>query len=353
MLRLSARARTFALATALATASLGIVTTIPASASGSTWNVQVGGGDQAFTGLNRFYVSDITVHPGDVVNFNWAGFHTVTFNPPAGKSVLDYVFPPGLQGSTTLDTPTTFVNGVPGGGGPGSPPPPPFALTIGLDLPNGTYHFQCMLHQYMHGSIRVTRGELPRTDEQNQARARAQQAADLARAASLDARLTRQGNENEGEALVGAGDRAVELVTYYPTSVTVKAGEQVTFKDADPGDPHSVTFGYANANPPLIPPGEIAASAPSPATYSGGDLNSGYLMSQSQFNYWHLAGQVPGFTRRSEYTITFTTPGTYGFYCTLHGGILPDGTVVGMSGHVTVLAPNDNEDGSGGNRAKG
>src|ERR1700716_2157447 len=131
MLRLSARARTFALATVLATASLGIATTIPASASGSTWNVQVGGGDQGFTGLNRFYVSDITVHPGDAVNFNWAGFHTVTFNPPAGKSVLDYVSPPGLTGSATLDTPTTFVNGTPGGGGPGSPPPSPFTLTIG------------------------------------------------------------------------------------------------------------------------------------------------------------------------------------------------------------------------------
>lgn len=356
MFRLPTRARTLGVATAVAIASIGVLTPVPASAwNQTTWNVQVGGGDFQFTSLNRFYVSDITVHPGDLVNFNWAGFHTVTFNPLAGKSVLDYAFPPGLTGSTTLDTHTTFVNGsLAGGSGPGSGPPPPFTLAIGANLPNGTYHYQCMLHEFMHGSIRVTRGDLPSTDAQNQALANAQMGADLARAASLNARLTRRGQENEGEALVGAGDRTIDLINYYPTEVTVKAGEQVTFKLANFGDPHSVTFGYANANPPLSPPAEIFASAPSPATYSGGDLNSGYLMSRSMFKYWNLAGKLPGFTRRSEYTITFTTPGVYGFYCTLHGGILPDGTVGGMSGHVTVLPPDPNNgDGGGGNRVRG
>jgi len=341
MLPLMARARTLGLSMALATTGLGAVATVPASAATqTTWNITVGGENFAsFASLNRFYVSDITVHPNDLVNFNWAGFHTVTFNPPAGKSVLDYVTPPGLTGSTTLDTPTTFVNGTPGGG-PGSPfPPPPFTLKIGASLPNGTYHFQCMLHQYMHGSIHVTRGNLPSTDAENKTRAHTQTAADIARSVALNAAFTRRGLENEGEALVGAGDHTIDLINYYPAEVRVQAGESVTFKLADFGDPHSVTFGYANA--PLLPPGEIFASAPSPATYSGGDLNSGYLMSKSMFKYWNLAGKLPGFTRRSDYTITFTTPGTYGFYCTLHGGILPDGTVGGMSGHVTVVAPQD------------
>lgn len=350
MLPLMARARTLGLSMALATTGLGAVATVPASAgTQTTWNITVGGEHFAsFASLNRFYVSDITVHPGDLVNFNWAGFHTVTFNPLAGKSVLDYVFPPGLTGSTTLDTRTTFVNGTPSGGGPGSPPPPPFTLTIGTNLPNGTYHFQCMLHQFMHGSIRVTRGDLPSTDAQNQTRAHAQMAADIARSVALNAALMRR--DSEDEALVGAGQRNFDLINYYPTDVRVQAGEQVTFRMADFGDPHSVTFGYANANPPLQPPGEIFASAPSPATYGGGDLNSGYLMSASQFKYWNLAGKLPGFTRRSEYTIKFTTPGTYGFYCTIHGGILPDGTVVGMSGHVTVVAPED-DNGNHGDRA--
>ena len=350
ILPLMARARTLGLSMALATTGLGVVATVPASAwTQTTWNITVGGENfSSFASLNRFYVSDITVHPGDLVNFNWAGFHTVTFNPPAGKDVLDYVTPPGLTGATTLATPTTFVNGTPGGG-PGSPfPPPPFALTIGTNLPNGTYHFQCMLHQYMRGSIRVTRGDLPRTDAENQTRANAQTAADIARSVRLNAALLRR--DSEDGALAGAGDHTIDFINYYPAEVRVQAGESVTFKLADFGDPHSVTFGYAKANPPLLPPGEIFASAPSPATYSGGDLNSGYLMTKSQFNYWNLAGKLPGFTRRSEYTITFTTPGTYGFYCTLHGGILRDGTVVGMSGHVTVVAPQD-DNGNHGDRA--
>src|ERR1700730_18822612 len=294
MLPIIARARTLGLSLVLATAGLGVVATVPASAATqSTWNITVGGEDFAtFASLNRFYVSDITVYPGDVVNFNWRGFHTVTFTPPAGKKVLDYVSPPGLAGSTSLNTPTTFVNGTPGGGGPGSPPPPPFTLTIGNNLPNGTYHFQCMLHQYMHGAIHVTHGHLPSTDAENQTRAHTQMAADIARSVALNAAFTRRGVENEGEALAGAGDHTIDLINYYPTEVRVKAGEQVTFKLADFGDPYSVTFGYAKA--PLQPPGEILASTPSPATYSGGDLNSGYLMTTSQFNYWHLAGVLPG-----------------------------------------------------------
>jgi plastocyanin len=344
------RARAVAASMALSIVSLAAFTAVPASAvTQTTWNVQVGGGDFQATGLNRFYLSDITVHPGDLVNFNWAGFHTVTFNPPAGKSVLDYAFPPGLTGSTTLETPTTFVNGSLAGvaGGPGSGPPPPFTLTIGANLPNGTYHYQCMLHQYMRGSIRVTRGELPSSDAENLVHANAQMAADLARAAALDARLTRRGNENQGEALVGGGNRVADFYKYYPSSITVHAGDEVTFKHNDPHDPHSITFGYANAKPPLSPPAELFASAPSPATYSGGDLNSGYLSLPSQFKYWHLAGVLPGFTQRAEYTIKFTKPGTYPFYCTLHGGIAPDGTVGGMSGSVTVLPAADNGDNGG------
>src|ERR1700694_1453130 len=99
MLPLIARARTLGLSMVLATTGLGVVATVPVSAAtpSTTWNITVGGENFAsFASLNRYYVSDITVHPGDLVNFNWAGFHTVTFNPPAGKDVLDYVTPPGL-----------------------------------------------------------------------------------------------------------------------------------------------------------------------------------------------------------------------------------------------------------------
>src|ERR1700704_55060 len=175
MVLLPMRARAFGIAFAMAVTSQGLFAAVPASASQATWNIQVGGGDFNFTELVRFYPADITVHRGDVVNFNWAGFHTVTFNPPAGKSVLDYVSPPGVPGSNTLSTASTVVNALPSGGGPGSPPPPPFTLNIGAGLAAGDYKFQCMLHQFMHGVIRVSNNDkLPSTDAQNHALAQTQ-----------------------------------------------------------------------------------------------------------------------------------------------------------------------------------
>ena len=45
--------------------------------------------------------------------------------------------------------------------------------------------------------------------------------------------------------------------------------------------------------------------------------------------------QNPGAT----FSFTFDTPGTYAYYCRIHGFDLGGGNVVGMSGHVTVLQP--------------
>lgn len=319
---------------ALATMGLGAVAAVPASAAPpTTWHITVGP-EQGFTGLLAFYPSDVTVHPGDTVEYDWAGFHTVTFNPPANKSVLDYAFLGLTSPTTSLDTPTTFVSGSPAFGGP----PVPFLVNIGQNLPAGRYHFQCMLHIGMKGTIHVTNGTLPSTDAQNQALAQARYAADTARAAKLDSRLSRRSGE-DGGVLVGAGENVVELTKFYPSSITVHSGDSVTFTDRDRGDPHTVTFGPDNR--PFFPDALLPYG--NPRNISPGDtLSSGYLYSRQQFDYWNLgvAGalvQPP----TTEYTTTFnnpgTTPVTFAFYCELHGGILPDGTVVGMSGHVTVL----------------
>jgi plastocyanin len=139
MTRLATRLRTFGIGAALAIASLGVVPPIGASAASATWHVQVGGGDfHLLTSQNRFYPRDITVHPGDTVEFAWGGFHTVTFNPPPAP-VLAFFAP---NGATALDTPTTYITSAPNPGGPSAP----FDLTIGTSLPAGTYHYSCMLH---------------------------------------------------------------------------------------------------------------------------------------------------------------------------------------------------------------
>src|ERR1700736_6947873 len=136
MLRLIAHARSVAVGSPLAIASLGIVIPIPAVAAAEPaqghWDITVGGGDFQATQLTRFYPNNITVHPGDVVGFNCIGFHTVTFNPPEHFTVFDSFA--GLPGSSTLSTRTTFVNAVPAFSQTG--PPPSFELAIGSKLPD-------------------------------------------------------------------------------------------------------------------------------------------------------------------------------------------------------------------------
>jgi len=344
MLPFIARARTLGLSMALATAGLGVVATVPASAvAGPTkWDIQVGAGNEVDTGLNRFYPSDITIHRGDTVSFGWGGFHTVTFNPPATKSILDYLGPGGFSPGP-LDSAGKFVSGVPLG--PPSAELPHFNVLI--DVPAGKYHFQCMLHQFMHGSITVKSGTLPRTNDENITLANAQIAADTKRATALDARLTRHASATDGQALVGAGDKVAEFVKFYPTSITVRVGDALTFKDGDLHEPHTVTFGPVPGDPRDPAFGVFPSGPGNPNAYDGtSPLSSGFLFHQSQYNYWNLkVSAVSAAVPRTEFSVTFTKPTTPGnvinFYCALHGALLPNGDVVGMSGHITVLPASD------------
>src|ERR1700674_3872448 len=293
MLRLVAHARKLAVGSALAIASLGIVIPIPAAAApagASTWDVTVGGGD-FFQGsqLTRFYPNNITVRPGDTVSFAWAGFHTVTFNEPAGFTVFD-VFK-GPNGATTLDSRSTYILAQPGFGGPGSPPPANFDLAIAGSLPDGSYNFHCSLHQFMKGVINVTRGALPSTNADNQTLGNAQAAADLARLTSLDNSTARDAAGKSGEAVAGVGTKAGDLTTFYPSAITVRAGQPLHFTDIDLQDPHTVTFGPVLGNPQNPTTGVFPSGPGNPNAFNGTSaLNSGYLFDESQSDYWNLKG---------------------------------------------------------------
>lgn len=355
------RARTFGVASALAIASLGVVGVVPAAATTDgtqTWTITVGSGSFPYTALNRFYPNDITVHAGDNVDFKWQGFHTVTFNMPANLSLLDVGFPPGPPGnSTTLDTPTTFVSAVPmGGGPPPAPPPADFVLKVGNDLPSGAYQFACRFHQFMKGVIRVKRGDLPKTDGQNQTLAAARMAADATRGAKLDARLIKQSAHWEGEALVGAGDKVTELFNFYPSFyslstfnpppqpptivpnyIKIKVGDELTFTTRDLHEPHTVTFGEEPAGGPFaaVPP----SGTGDPNAYDGtSTLNSGFMFAQSQYDWWNLKHSVlSSALPRTTFSVTFTTPGLFPFYCALHGSNHGPNEPGGMSGTIQVL----------------
>ena len=121
---------------------------------------------------------------------------------------------------------------------------------------------------------------------------------------------------------------------FYPESITINAGDSIVWKHDAGVEPHTVTLtGPDNKVPELaLPP---AGSPPrlevnpmillpqGPAEYDGSAyVNSGII-----------AADIPG---PKEYKLTFTKPGTYRFFCAIHAGQAPDGSIVGMVGEVTV-----------------
>lgn len=94
--------------------------------------------------------------------------------------------------------------------------------------------------------------------------------------------------QQAGETKVSAGD-----LKFTPPEVTVAAGSKVTWTNTD-GIPHTVTGGNGTEDPASPMKGDVAA-------------------------------------RGATYSVTFTAPGTYPYYCKPHVG-------AGMKGTITVTA---------------
>jgi len=121
-------------------------------------------------------------------------------------------------------------------------------------------------------------------------------------------------------------------ISYTPDDLQIYVGDSVTFVNADSVEPHTVTFGplgmLSNLANELVTPVPSQngpptlsllpkAVQPTPGnTYSGGFANSGVLSSDYK-----------GITKDS-WTITFTKPGVYEYYCLIHFPV--------MTGTITV-----------------
>src|SRR5579884_3130182 len=103
--------------------------------------------------------------------------------------------------------------------------------------------------------------------------------------------------------------QAFQALQFYPNTITIDAGDTVTWTFASL-EPHTVTFlaaGQATPPPPTDP------SAPKPA---GGSTYDASTYTSSGFI---AAGY--------SYSLKFTKPGTYAYYCLLHQPEM-EGTVV-------------------------
>ncbi len=103
--------------------------------------------------------------------------------------------------------------------------------------------------------------------------------------------------------LAGAGTscnaEALQGFRMYPDTLTINAGDTITWRFTTV-EPHTITFPIAGHTPP--PPTD--PSAPVPA---GGSTYDGSTYTSSGFKF-----------KGMTYSLTFTKPGTYTFWCIIH-----------------------------------
>jgi plastocyanin len=318
--------RTILIVGVSAALALTTILTTPALAASQTWHIQVGSILDFPAGHfgNAFYPSQIAAHAGDTIDFGVTSPHTVTFNRPDNTPLFAFFVPPGgTTTSATLSAKGQFVNT---GFDPVSFAPYTFTLTLGNALQPGRYEFICALHLGMRGAIDVlpTAARLSKTDADYAAEGSQEIARDFDSANHVGDKISDKAAHEPLTVYAGAGTKRVTDLRFFPSSITIHAGQSITFlKTHDPTEPHTVTFGAEPANP-------FAPQGGPPFTFTGSNsISTGALLTEKQYDFY-IAGAIGVPVAVAKATITFTTAGTYTYICTIHDD-------VGMRGTVTVL----------------
>jgi plastocyanin len=251
----------------------------------------------------RFYPQNITINAGDTVQWAFPSGepHTVTLLGPR----------------TTLPTPDDPTNAVPAGptSYDGSAYVSSGFLLLGQNYrmtftKPGTYTYHCLIHPGMTGEIGVQApgSNHPTNQAAYLAQANTQIKTDLATVAASVASFPYStggphlvAGMSPGMAM-GASPLTVLRFLAGPalsdTSVTIAAGETLSWTNQSSNEPHTVTIAPVGATFPTLNP----FSPPSGGnTYDGTTLvNSGVL----------LPGQ--------SFSLQFTKPGTYTYHCIFH-----------------------------------
>ena len=324
--------RRWTMLAALVATTLGILgagplrtPSVPVAHAAQTWEVLVGTDiEEEFLSTQAFFPNPLAINVGDTVNFNFRGFHTVTFlgGQPAPRFEV-----PGAEAGTLMLNPQAFFSSVPPGtttvtyngsgylnsGAPEEPeeegaPPSPFAVTF---TAAGSYTYLCLIHPGMVARLVVepAGAALPETPAQATARGQAQlQDVIATMRASADAVRFAQpisaeapGRATVQSALAGLGHGiGASKLAFLPDQVTVRRGDIVVWTMPDPFEIHTITF-TSGANPPEFVepqfgpggPGSgppmliIPANVVNPtggSTYTGtGYVNSGILGNGASF----------------------------------------------------------------------
>jgi plastocyanin len=330
-----------------------------AQASAATKTV-VAGGDKGSAVFNDFFRHKVAIHQGDSVSFKIAGFHNIYLPKKGGKSRAFIVPDPAgtkyagvtdaadaamwfnnamprfiadpigafASGGTTYDGSKALGSGLPAGDGP----PKPFVVKF---TKKGSFTYYCTIHPGMKGQVSV----LPKsatvpTAKQDAKAATKQLAHDVKVAKRLDrrkvAKLTIRG---------GSDKPPVNHLKFYPSALSVKAGDTITFAVNRKGqEPHTLSIGskdfltkvvqnqiapdLSTTPPTLVFDGRVLLPSDPPAgtaplTFDG--TSHGGFFSTGVVGAGTPAGGAVKFT--------ITKPGSYDYICLIH----PE-----MSGKITV-----------------
>lgn len=302
---------------ALASAMLSLVATVPFFASNQGVDaaddivIRVGGGE-ADIAVNSFGPKEATISVGSTVEFDWGTYaepHTVTFGIPMGD--------PTVPTEGVLDGPVEFdgtgfvSSGLVGG---------PFGAGI-LSMTfteAGTFEYFCVIHPPMTGSITVVEDEddaetaaeiAERSDEEFDA----QMSEVVALAAQLTAKPVAVANKPNGgkeyTVEVGLDTMDVTVNRYFPKTIAITTLDTIKW-NAGTFTPHSITIGQ-------LPPGdpfEAPVTVPANNVYTGtGIVHSGMI-----------GKDLPDGT---TFSLSFSQPGSYTYYCLLHSFLNQQGTV--------------------------
>jgi plastocyanin len=351
----------------VAIAGLALVTAAPAGAA--TWQSWLGEPSAAPSGtpkgatLNQFLPRAIKIRVGDKIKYSTQTFHTASY---VGTAAAGPPFLPDTSGATysgltdSSGTPFWF-NGLPKFIynvqvflPVGSPAVTPGAIhstgaigasdagpgTATLSFPKvGTYQMVCLLHPGMVQTVTVkAKKKKVKVDTQVAVRTR------IAKETTAGwARATAAANTPVPSNTVFAGvdSGQTTLLSFLPATLTVPVGTTVNFVNMSPSEPHNMGFGpqawidgfmtqtdlfpAPPGSPNQAPPLLIYGSDP-PGVYvhTGSNHANGFMASG-------LTDDQPGDPPNGlpgGAAFKFTTPGTYHYYCLLHG---PD-----MSGDIVV-----------------
>jgi plastocyanin len=296
--------------------------------------------------LNGFFGRKLAIHVGDSVKwvFSKRVVHTVTFLAP-GQAL------PSLEQADAANPYSGFNDATNSpfwfNGQPSLLIPPDHAFPVGgattdgksyhnsgLSAPafksyslkftrKGTFKYYCLAHPGMDGTVKVVAKSKKIPSAAADRRARIAQFKDAVKRSKALADF-----HPTGTTVVAGHDKGnVSWFRFFPATRTIQAGQAVHFTISSTAEIHTMTFGpqplkdfvmvqpQASGPPRLqFSPYTFLPSDPMIPPYTGtnhgdGFFNTGILDTNPQ-------SPPPG-----SVDVTFTTPGTYSFECTIHPGM--------------------------------